>query len=264
MLARILSRVVDRVLTIAALFTAASCVCNIANAQSGNGLVHDPATGIIYRPIVKTVERPVVETKVETREQTVYRPQTVTESKPEARTIYTPVVEHQWEPRLHGRWNPFRQPTLAYHHVPNTRWEARQEVVQRTNSRTEWIAEKRSIDVPQQVVRMEREQKVDYEVVGLAAPPASESNLPSAIASRLQPLPVNARIEPMSQPRFAQQTQIAASAGRLTSDPPARTNQQGGMRATELYPGAMHGQALPPVNGGSGIATMPSLLPFFR
>ena len=43
---------------------------------------------------------------------------------------------------------------------PATRWS------HRTNTRTEWVAEKRTIEVPQQIVRMQREQKVDYEVVG--------------------------------------------------------------------------------------------------
>lgn len=261
---RIFSGVVDRAL-IAALL--AFVTSTSANAQTNSGLVTDPATGLIYRPVTTTIERPVVETKIEKKEQTFYQPQTVTETKPEARTVFTPVVEYKWEPRLHGRWNPFRQPTVAYHHTPTTRWEARNEVVQRTNSRTEWVAQKRAIEVPTQVVRMERQQKVDYQVVGkVPEPRSSQSNLPTAIASRLRPLAPNASIAPLnSSSTISPATQIASTVGRLTSDPPPRTRQQGGLRPTNLYPTTgVRSQALPPVSGGTGIAGLPTALPFFR
>ncbi|MFK8114849.1 MAG: hypothetical protein AB8B91_21790 [Rubripirellula sp.] len=267
MIARIFSRVVDCALATTAI--SAAMLCTNVNAQTGAGLVTDPDTGIIYRPVTRTVERPVVETKIEKREQTVYRPQTVSETRPESRTVYTPVVEYKWEPKLHGRWNPFRQPTVAYHHTPSTHWEARSEVVQRTNSRTEWVAEKRSVDVPTRVVRMQRDQKVDYQVVGHVPQRSAQpqSNLPAAVASRLRPLPAGAPVAPMnSRQSFASPTQVAATnLGRLTSDPPPRTRQQGGMRATDLYRAAprVRGQALPPISSGTGIATVPAL-PFFR
>ena len=266
--ARIFSRVVFRVMAIGAVV---AVTCTNTHAQTGAGYYTDPATGIVYRQVTKTVDRPVVETKMEQREQTVYRPQTVTETKPESRTVYTPVVEYKWEPRLHGRWNPFRQPTVAYHHVPRTHWEARDEVVQRTNTRTEWVAEKRSVEVPQRIVRMQREQKVDYEPVGRVAPQQANppTNVSSAIASRLRPLNANTRVQPMGQSRLASAPMgprvAATSIGRLTSDPPPRSNLQGGMRATELYRTgpAVRGQALAPPSSGMGIANVPSL-PFFR
>ena len=149
MSARIFSRVVCRVTTLAVAATATTVLCSTVTAQSGAGYFTDPATGIVYQKVIKTVERPVVETKTQTQDQTVYRPQTVIETKPETRTIYTPVVEYNWEARVEGRWNPFRQPRVAYHHVPNTRWEARNHVVEKTNTRTEWVAEDRTIEVPQ-------------------------------------------------------------------------------------------------------------------
>ena len=167
---RIFSGVVSRYLFVAAAATASATITSPAQAQGSAGLYTDDASGIVYRKVTRTVERPVVETKVEQREQTLYRPQTVTETRPENRTVYTPVLQYQWEPRVHGRWNPFRQPTVAYHQVPRCHWEAQNQVVQRTNTRTEWVAEKRTIDVPQRIVRMEREQTVDYEPVGRVAP----------------------------------------------------------------------------------------------
>ncbi|KAA1258875.1 hypothetical protein LF1_13990 [Rubripirellula obstinata] len=250
-----------------------------APATNSRGLFTDPQTGIVYRQVSKTVERPVIETKVVKQNQTVYRPETVTETKPENRTVYTPVVEYKWQPRMHGRWNPFQQPTVAYHHVPETRWEARNEVVNRTERRTKWIAENRTVDVSRQQVRMQREQKTELEVVGKVAPPdPSPTDASSAIAARLRPLDSNARVAPLNQSRVAttystpvysapsySAPQIAASTiGRMTSDPPRRNSGQSGMRANDLYPTSqVHGHALPPTSGGVGIANLPSL-PFMR
>ena len=100
-----------------------------AQAPSGNGLYTDPETGLVYRQVKRTIDRPVTQTRMEKQTQTVLRPETVTESRPSTRTVYTPIVEHSWEPRIHNRWNPFQRPTVAYHHVPRTRWEARSETV---------------------------------------------------------------------------------------------------------------------------------------
>lgn len=263
--ARILSRVVRRSVTVAAV-TASVVLVHSANAQNA-GYYTDEATGIVYRQVMKTIEKPVVETKIETREQTVYRPQTVTETKPEARTVYTPVLEYKWEPRLKGRWNPFRQPTVAYHHVPSTHWEARNEVVNRTSARTQWVAETRTVDVPQRLVRMEREQKVEYEAVARVAPQNNNNAASAEIASRLRPLAANTPIQPIapSIPAAAfQAPRIAASSvGRMTSDPPRRSVSQSGMRSNTLYPSAPvgHGQPLPPTTS-TGVAGLS--LPMFR
>lgn len=264
-----------------ALLSVGAVYCASGNAQAPNGntsgLLTDPHTGIVYRQVSKMVERPVIESKMEKQNRTVYRPETVTETKPEARTVYTPVVEYKWQPRLHGRWNPFQQPTVAYHHVPETRWEARNEVVNRTETRTNWVAENRTVEVPRQLVRMQREQTTELEVVGKVALPTSQG--PSnAIASRLRPLDKNASVAPINSSRVASTyntpvytapsysaPQIAASTvGRMTSDPPRRGIGQSGMRANDLYPSnRVHGQALPPSTGGVGVATLPTL-PFIR
>jgi hypothetical protein len=243
MIARIFSRVVFRVMTLAIAFTASATLCSNASGQGGAGYYTNPSTGIVYQKVTKTVERPVVETRIEQREQTVYRPQTVAETTPHSRTVYTPVVEYSWEPRLHGRWNPFRPPAVAYHHVPKTHWEQRNEVVQRTNMRTEWVAEKRTIEVPQRIVRMQREETTDYQVVGRVAPQqANPSGASSAIASRLRPL-----------------DSIPSSSQPTTTNSAQRTTGQGGMRPTELYRTASG----MPVNGGVGVANPPAL-PIFR
>jgi len=238
----------------------------VANAQDRPGYYTDPATGILYRQVIRSVERPVVETKVETQERTVYRPETVRETRPETKTVYTPVIEYQWQAQVHGRWNPFRQPAIAYKQVPQTHWEARNEVVNRTETRTQWVPEKRTVEVPHRIVRMEREQKVEYEVVN---PQPNRRTASAAIASRLQPLAANTSTQPSNRmaslptANGAYSRSVApittSTVGRMTSDPPRRSSSQGGLRTTELYPTAPsgYGNALPPVNGTMGTATRP-------
>ena len=270
-----------------------------AMGEEQPGYYTDPATGTVYRKFVRTVDRPVVETKVQKKEQTVFRPETVTESVPERATVFMPVTEHAWQPVLHGRWNPFRQPSVTYHHVPVTSWKQQQSTTTRTQTRTNWVAEKRMVDVPQRIVSMKREEKVDYEAVGRIAPPAQATppSISTQIASRLRPLNANESIQPTGQSRIASSgwaprgtavanngtlysgygtsfgntaygagsnfpstgSRVASSLGQLTSDPPRRNFNQGGLRATELYPRSQYGQALPPVSSGTGIANLPGM-----
>ncbi|MEM6689575.1 MAG: hypothetical protein AAF664_09120 [Planctomycetota bacterium] len=249
-----------------------------AQSPTVAGYEKDPQTGIVYSKTVQTIEQPVVRQEMRTQTQVVYTPQVVTETKPENRTVYTPVVENVWEPRLHNRWNPFARPTVAYHNVARTRWEARNEVVNRTQTRTDWIAKQQTRQVPTQVVTMERKQQVNYQPVGTVAPraiassSAPASNLDPNTLARLRPLgatdqvnptsianaPVGASFgQPFNPPRLA-----ASTVGRLTSDPPRRTMSQGGMRATDLGRPTSFGSALPPASSSTGVATLP--MPMLR
>jgi hypothetical protein len=131
---------------------------------------------------------------------------------------------------------------------------------------------------------MERQEKVDFEPVGRIAPQATPpGGVSEAIAARLRPLDntelvesfgtgstsggnsyANAPTYGYTVPRMA-----ATMVGRMTSDPPRRTNNQSGMAATNLMPNppnapSVMGQALPPsTSGGVGVANLPAL-PFFR
>lgn len=227
-------------------------------ANPNSQLYTDPATGIIYRPVRRTIERPVVQTEVTPQESTIYRPETVVEVTPETRTVYTPVVSYGWEPRVRGRWNPFVQPTLQYEHVPRTHWEARSETVERRQTRTNWVTERRSVDVPRQVVKIQREEKLDYEPVGRvpqqATPPNSAQSAEAALAARLRPLDPATPIAPLNSNAS---TSYPAVASRTL--PPysgsSRSSDQTVLRATELNAGGYGGYStpLPPV----GIATNP-------
>ena len=238
---RILSWVVNRAVMFAIMATSISVFSSNATGQSSSGYLTDPATGIVYRKVTKTIDTPVIETQVSTSEQTVYRPQTVTETRPHSRTVYCPVVEYKLEPRLEGRWNPFRPPTVAYQPVPHTTWEARNEVVQRTNTRTEWVAERRTVEVPTQIVRMQREQKVDFEPVGKVSQPQPGPSSPNdALAARLRPLDSSTMIQPFGQPSYYSAPRLASSTVSGSYSESTRSASQEGMRPTDLAPAGIN------------------------
>jgi hypothetical protein len=225
-------------------------------SQAPSGYTTDPATGIVYRAETRTVERPVVDVQVQKQEHTVYRPQTVSETKTEPRTVYLPVVEHHWEARVHGRWNPFVQPTVAYHHVPRTRWEAKTEAIPTVQTRTQWIAEKQTIDVPTRVVRIDREQRTEYIPVGrVATPPVNGAS--EQIVARLRPLDSQTPVQPFGTPA------ASIAANYPIGAPASRSLDQSAMRATELSPTAVYGPTLPVPGTGVGIARQ-SLFPLWR
>jgi hypothetical protein len=226
-----------------------------AAAGGGSGYFTDPATGIVYRKVQRTVERPVVETHMQAQQSTYYRPETVVEVRPETRTVYTPVVSYGWEPRMRGRWNPFVQPTIQYEHTPRTHWEARSETVERREARTNWVAEHRSVDVPQQIVKIQREEKEYLEAVGRVAPPMATppNSAEAAIAARLRPLDGSTAVAPISS------ITTLAPVGDATR----RSNDQLGLRATELHPGYSGGYSVPLPPPSAGIAITP-YVPIWR
>jgi hypothetical protein len=257
MTGRILSKVACRLITLVTAATSITLITAEATAQTG--FYTDPQTGIVYRKISRTVEKPVVETKLRQQTEVVYRPHTITETTPENRTVMTPVVEYKWKPKLTGRWNPFRPPSIRYEKVPLTTWEARTEVVQKTKTTTQWIAENRTLEIPTKTLRTSREHSVAYEAVGRVSP----SNLPASVAARLQPLgsntpfqsldPANLAATTFSPPRIAASTVSTVNSGIHT-----RNSTQNGMAAHELTPGTTKS----PINT-NGIANQRPL-PMFR
>ncbi len=249
-----------RIFSWGAAFLAASlsftATASHAWAEDSSGFVTDPATGNVYRPVTRTIDRPVVETQIRKEERTMYRPETVTDTQTETRVLYSPVVEYRWEPRLHGRWNPFQPATVAYHHVPTSRWETRTETVPRTTTRTHWVEEKRTVDVPYRVSRMQRETRTDHEYVGnvrTSLPANLPGNLAPQIAARLRPLDPNVNVP--SQMSAA--ATGAWPASQLASDSTGRTTSWGGIKATELQPSYNPAFAAPALT--SGVAGLPIL-----
>ena len=239
---------------------------SLAHGEEVPGYYTDPETGQVYRQVTRTVERPEVTTTTERRERTVWTPKTVKESRPHTRTLYRPVTEYRWVPRLHNRWNPFRAPTVVYHHEPTTHWEARNEVVEQTTARTEWVAEKRVDEVPVTHRRIVREQRVEREPVGRLAPQRAEPpGENSAVASRLRPLDSRelSRVIPNgSSPNGRSLPAAPTMPAASIATNPNRSAAQSGQLATDLVPssGATYRGTIP----ARTIATPPGPLSIFR
>jgi hypothetical protein len=221
---------------------------NIGRAQAPSSELHvDPVTGDLYRRTTRIVHQPVVDERIEREERTVYRPETTKETRPEIKTTYLPITEVNWVPYVQKSWNPFRQGTVAYQRVPETRWERRSEVVNRTTMETRWVAEKRTIETPHRIVRHEPILQTDVRLVSRAkAPPQISTGVDPAIAARLRPVQSNS-----SNAAYA-----SSSAGSI-NNPSVRDPTQSGMRTNVLLPGVPNGSPLPTT--GIGIATVPPL-----
>ncbi len=236
----------------------AQAVAQNAQASGGSGgntrpgLFVNDQTGHVYQKVTRTVERPTTETRMETRTETVYTPQVVTTRRPEKRTYYSPVVQYEWEPRWHGTWNPFRQPTLAYHPVARTRWQARSESVERTERHTQWVAEHRTREVPTLQSRIDRQTVVDYEVVGRLQNTPSRTAVASNGGANLRPLRSDEAV--IGLPASSRRSPVGNSGVQIATSTSSRGLQQSGIAPTVLSGGA---PARQPVYGGSTIATAP-------
>ena len=235
------------------------------SAQETPGFYTDPATGIVYRQVMRTIEKPVIETRIEQRQQTVYKPKTVTETRPTTRRMYIPVTQHRWVPKVENRWNPFVSPRVAYHHVPETTWQVRDEVIAETKTHVQWEPETQTVSVPQQSLRMTSQQQVDFEPVGRVAPnatpptsnptvPGSAPSVPPEIAARLRPLAANPPIEPIHSGR---RLGSAPSVSSFASRENPRSTFQTGLRATELVPRSAARYVAPAET--TGIAGLPPM-----
>ena len=241
--------------TAATLFVAAGSLTfsGTSGAQAPSGeLHHDPVTGDIYRSVTHRITRPVVDERIERQERLVYRPETVKETRPEYRTSYLPVTQMKWMPYVEGRWNLFRQPTVAYRQVPETRWEARSEVINRTTMQTRWIAESQTVEIPHRIVRYETTEQKGVELVARSMPqPQLPSGVAPEIAARLRPLPPGTGMSSQSATAIA-----SNSMGRSSSESPLRSEMQAGMRTNVLMPNPGLGTPYPAT--GTAIATQPT------
>jgi len=235
---------------------------------TGNGYSVDPETGIAYAPVHKTIQKPVQETRMVQRQETTYTPRTVTETRPTTRTTYYPTTRTILEPYIANRWNPFTRPSVAYRFVPQTHWQAQTDVVNQTSTRTEYVAETTTRQVPETVNKIVREERVELEPLGYVGAAPAVAPGQAELAERLRPLGSGERIVPFSSGGTAVANRTT-TAPRIASTTvggfgsPSRSYAQGGHQATELRPQTGYGQALPPAAGGTGVATLPPL-PMFR
>ena len=150
--------------------------------------------GVTYRETRAVVRRPVSQTRIEQREQTVYRQRYSTEMRSTTQSVVTPVVQYYWQAQWHGWWNPFQQPYLAYHAVPYTSWQTRQQTVRLPVTQRELVPEKRTVRVPVTTLRLVRKEEVSRVAV---KPAPSAPALAPSIAGQARDAPIGgiARLE---------------------------------------------------------------------
>ena len=136
--------------------------------------------GVTYRVTRQVVQKTIPTTEYQTRQQEVYHPQVTTNYQSYQQTTLAPVTEYQWVPRLEGRWNPFIQPYWTHQLAPVTRWEARPTTVNVPVSRTDWVKETRTTQVPVTTYRTVPEEYISR--VAVAATPSSTTSIASAPA----------------------------------------------------------------------------------
>lgn len=241
-----------------ALLISAGCVTGVSAQNTGSQIGIDDRTGVAYQRVERTVTKPVQETQMVTRQETRYTPRVVTETRPATRTTYFPSTQTVLEPYVANRWNPFVRPSLAYRFVPKTEWRAQTDVVHQTTTRTEYVAETTTRQVPQLVTRMKTERQITHEPVGrLQADPSTQGPMMSPadteLAKRLRPLGSHERVATFASrsnlPRTTTAPRIATSSvmttplgtptriatrGQMPSDPPRRGAAQSGQPATDL------------------------------
>jgi len=130
----------------------------------------------------ETVRQPVVDTTVERQEQTVYREEYITQMRETQQTYFAPVTEYRWEPRVHGRLNPFRPNTVAYHLVPHTRWEPRTHTIRTPVTTRQLRPQTRVVEVPRRRIGFVEQQRTTRTALAPGSGPAGNATAGSAVS----------------------------------------------------------------------------------
>lgn len=159
----------------------------IGTAANGQTTYEDGPDGMRYRVTRQVVQQSIPTTEYQAREQKVYRPQVTTEYQTYAQTYMTPVTQYQWEPHLRNWWNPFGGAYWTHEYRPVTRWELRPGTVQVPMSRTNWVEETHTTQVPVTTYRTAQSEYIARQPIGPAAGSAvaSSSTTSTNVASRL-------------------------------------------------------------------------------
>lgn len=162
--------------------TAPSQVSDNGNSASQGWVVRDPTTGRFFYQQVVPVTVPTTRWENKTVTTTVQQPQWVSRTVPETQVVYQPQTTMTLEPYWKGRWNLFRQPTLAYRYKPVTNWQPTTVTNQRVVMTQTFVPQQQTIVVPQPVPENRTvQQLVQTEI------PQSPAAFPTAIATAPQP-----------------------------------------------------------------------------
>ncbi|MBI2826725.1 MAG: hypothetical protein HYX69_18795 [Planctomycetia bacterium] len=137
--------------------------------------------GVTYRETTSTITKQIPQTVMQNTEHTVLRGQWRADTQDVVRTYQIPITEYRWETYWQNRYNPFVQPTLAYHLVPRTRWEARTEVAKVPVTRYETVPDKVTVPVP--VTTWHTVQDHQYSKVAVGKRPPGAASMAQAPGS---------------------------------------------------------------------------------
>jgi hypothetical protein len=164
--------------------------------------------GVDYVETVQYVSEPVATTQVDRREETVYREELVTEMRESQHTVYSPVTEYVWQPRVHGL-GIIRPSTVAYHLVPQTRWEPRTHTVRTPVTVRQMRPETRVVEVPRRELGFAQRQDVSRTALAPTSTPRVASR-PSGSTIVIPPAAIGGlRQLDGDHPRFGLQPGIA-------------------------------------------------------
>ena len=104
--------------------------------------------GIKYRITRQTVQQTVPVTIMKDQQQTVYTPKVTTENISHQQVYSIPVTQYEVVPVLHGRWNPFVEPYYTYETQLVTRYQEQVVNVQIPVSKSQWVTETKTVQVP--------------------------------------------------------------------------------------------------------------------
>ncbi len=192
------------------------------NSTSAGWVVRDPTTGRMFHQRFVQVAVPSTRWENKTITTTVQQPQWTSQTVPETQVVYQPYTTMTLEPYWIGRWNPFRQPTLAYRYKPVTNWRPVTVTNQRVVMAQTFVPTQQTIQVPQPVTETRTvQQLVQTEI------PQAPGTMPTAISYAPRPrLAYSYAHRPLTyQPQMAYQpqwSQPAAPTNTIAANPIAQ------------------------------------------
>lgn len=130
-------------------------------SQNGKSrIVQDPYTGRTYRQEVVDVKVPTTRWEQKAVTQTYYEPVTTTKYVTTQQVVYVPQQTYALQSYMVGRWNPFRNPALAYYYRPVTNWIPALQNQQVPLTSQNFVPKQRTVYVSQPVQREETTQQI--------------------------------------------------------------------------------------------------------
>jgi hypothetical protein len=138
-------------------------------------VTYEESNGVRFQ--VTRTPKSIPVTEMRTEQHKTFVPQTTTQYQSYQQTYVAPVTQYQWVARQRGAWNPFGRPYWVNELQPVTTWQASQGTVQVPTTRTDWVENNVTRQVP--ITTYQTVMAETRDPVGIAAPSGG-----TAIASR--------------------------------------------------------------------------------